>query len=178
VLKFDRTKPDYKDIIPELSKMNAQAAIWVGSGTAVASGIKALRAAGSSMQVVTLSNNASTGFIKLLGDTSRGVIITQVLPYERSIKYAFVKEAQEMAVRADNLELSPAVLEGFATAKVLVEGLRRTKLPMTRSKLIDALESIKKYDLGGLEITYGADDHTGLDFADLSIIGPSGKFQR
>jgi branched-chain amino acid transport system substrate-binding protein len=178
VLKFDRTKPDYKDIIPELSKMNAQAAIWVGSGTAVASGIKALRAAGSSMQVVTLSNNASAGFIKLLGDTSRGVIITQVLPYERSIKYAFVKEAQEMAVRADNLELSPAVLEGFATAKVLVEGLRRTKLPMTRSKLIDALESIKKYDLGGLEITYGADDHTGLDFADLSIIGPSGKFQR
>lgn len=178
VLKFDRTKPDYTTIVPELIKLDAQAAIWVGSGTAVASGIKALRAAGSSMQVVTLSNNASSGFIMLLGDNSRGVIITQVFPYERSFNYAFVREANELAVRANNLELSPAVLEGFASAKVLVEGLRRVTPPYTRSKIIDALETLKKYDLGGLEINFSTEDHTGLDFTDLSIIGTDGKFKR
>ena len=127
---------------------------------------------------MTLSNNASSGFIKLLGDTSRGVIITQVLPYERSFNYAFVKEAHELAVSANNLDLSPAVLEGFASAKVLIEALRRVTPPYTRSKIIDALETFKKYDLGGVEITYAPDDHTGMDFADLSIIGTDSKFKR
>jgi branched-chain amino acid transport system substrate-binding protein len=27
-------------------------------------------------------------------------------------------------------------------------------------------------------VSYGPDDHTGLDFADLSIIGLDGKFKR
>lgn len=178
VLKFDRTKPDYATIVPELIKLDVQTILWIGSGTAVASGIKALRAGGSSAQVVTLSNNASTGFIALLGDSSRGVIISQVLPNERSFNYAVVKEAINLASRDKKLELSPAVLEGYVSAKVLVEGLRRVTPPYTRAKLIGALETIKKYDLGGLEISYSPDDHTGLDFADLSIIGTDGKFKR
>ena len=48
----------------------------------------------------------------------------------------------------------------------------------TRAKLLAGLESIKKFDFGGLEVSYAADDHTGLDFADLSIIGADGKFKR
>lgn len=178
VLKFDRDKPDYSAIVPDIVKTNPQALVWIGSGTAVANGIKALRAAGSTVQVVTLSNNASGGFIKLLGDASRGVIITQVLPYERSQKYAFIKEAAALAGRANNLELSPAVLEGFASAKVLVEALRRATPHATREKIIAALEGMHKFDLGGLEVSYSPTDHSGLDFADLSIISVDGKFRR
>ena len=81
----DRDKPDYAAIVPKLTAANAQAVLWIGSGTAVAEGVKALRAAGSAAQIVTLSNNAASGFIKELGDASGGVIVTQVLPYERSI---------------------------------------------------------------------------------------------
>ena len=70
------------------------------------------------------------------------------------------------------------MLEGYAAAKVLVEGLRRAGPNPTRAKLLAGLESIKKFDFGGLEVSYAADDHTGLDFADLSIIGADGKFKR
>ena len=76
------------------------------------------------------------------------------------------------------MELSPAMLEGYAAARVLVEGLRRAGPNPTRAKLVAALDSIKKFDLGGLEVSYAPDDHTGLDFADLSIIGADGKFKR
>ena len=152
--------------------------VWIGSGTAVSNGVKALRAAGSVVQVVTLSNNASTGFIKSLGDASRGVIITQVLPSERAYNYAFVKEANDLARGQKDLELSPAVLEGFASAKVLVEALRRASPRPTREKIIAALEGMNRFDIGGLEVSYSATDHTGLDFADLSIIGGDGKFKR
>ena len=178
VLKADRNKPDYGMIVPGIVKANAQAVLWIGSGTAVADGIKALRAAGSAAQIVTLSNNASAGFIKSLGTASRGIIVTQVFPYEKSYAYGIVKEAIELAKAKGNTEISPAVLEGFSGAKVLVEALRRASPNPTRQKVLLALESLRKFDIGGLEINYGPDDHTGLDFADLSIIGADGKFKR
>jgi branched-chain amino acid transport system substrate-binding protein len=178
VVKTDRTKPDFSLVPPPLVKAEAQAIVWVGSGTHVVDGIKALRAAGSSAQVVTLSNNASSGFIKSLGENARGVIVTQVFPYERSIAFSMVKDAQELAKARNGTAISPAMLEGFAAAKVLVEGLRRAGKNPTRDRLRTALEGIKNFDLGGLEINYSATDHTGLDFADLSIVGSDGRFRR
>ena len=70
------------------------------------------------------------------------------------------------------------MVEGFVNAKVLVEGLRRAGPQPNRERLQAALESLKKYDLGGLTLSYSATSHTGLDFSDLSIIGPDGNFRR
>ena len=176
--KFDRAKPDFTPIAAKLAKADAQAVLIIASGSAVVDANNAIRAAGSAAQIVTLSNNASAGFIKSLGAHARGVIVTQVYPNERAVTYPMVKEAQELA-RAKGLgDISPAMLEGYAAAKVLVEGLKRAGPKPTREKVQVALESLRKFDLGGLEITYGPDDHTGLDFADLSIIGTDGKFRR
>lgn len=178
VLKADRNKPDYSTIVPPLVAAQAQAVIWIGSGTAVADGIVALRKAGSAAQVVTLSNNASGGFIKLLGEASRGVIVTQVFPYERSYSFPFVMEALSLAKAQGLAEVSPAMLEGFAAAKVLVEGIRRAGPKPTREKVLAALGKMDSFDLGGLNVGYGPGDHTGLNFADLSIIGNDGRFRR
>ena len=176
--KFNRAKPDFAPIAPKVFQSNAQAVMMVASGQAVVDGVKAFRAAGSAAQIVTLSNNASSGFVKSLGENARGVIVTQVFPYERSIAYPMVREAQEMAKAKGQSEVTPAMLEGFAAAKVLVEGLRRAGAKPTREKIQAALEAIRKLDIGGLEVNYSTEDHTGLDFADLSIIGTDGKFKR
>lgn len=173
----DRDKPDYAAIVPAIVQANAQAVLWIGSGSAVVDGIKALRAAGSAAQVVTLSNNASSGFIKQLGEASRGVVVTQVFPSERSISYPMVKEAIALAKAKGQNELSPAALEGFASAKVLVEALRRAGPKPTRARVVAALDGLRDYDLGGLEISYTPQDHSGIDFADLSIIS-EGRFKR
>jgi len=179
IIKADRSKPDYTTIVPPIVKANAQAVMWIGSGSAVADGVKVLRQAGSAAQVVTLSNNASSGFIKSLGDAARGVIVTQVFPNERSTGNAFVNEAIELAKAAGQTGVSPANLEGFAAAKVLVEALRRAAPKPTRESLLTALESLRKFDLGGgLEVSFSPGDHTGLDFTDLSIIGANGKCSR
>ncbi|MBK5206506.1 MAG: ABC transporter substrate-binding protein [Polaromonas sp.] len=176
--KFDRSKPDFAPIAPKVYQSNAQAVIMVASAKAVADGIKTFRAAGSSAQIVTLSNNASGGFVKGLGNNARGVIVSQVFPYERSIAFALVKEAQELAKAKGQNEISPAMLEGFAAAKVLVEALRRAGAKPSREKIQAALEGIHKLDIGGLEVNYSPEDHTGLNFSDLSIIGIDGKFRR
>jgi ABC-type branched-subunit amino acid transport system substrate-binding protein len=174
--KFDRSKPDFSKIAPAIAQSGAQAVLMIASGSAVVDGLKALRAAGSSAQVVTLSNNASGGFIKSLGDNARGVIVSQVFPH--SVAYGLVKEAQDLARAKGVNEVSPAMLEGFAAAKVLVEGLRRAGPKPSRERIQAALEGLTKFDIGGLEVNFSPQDHTGLDFADLAIITADGRFRR
>lgn len=174
--KFNRSKPDFSKIGPDIAKSGAQAVLMIASGAAVVDGIKAIRAAGSGAQVVTLSNNASGGFIKSLGENARGVIVSQVFP--QSLSYGLVKEASDLA-RAKGLgEVSPAMLEGYAAAKVLVEALRRAGPKPNRERIQAALEGLSKFDIGGLEVNFTPQDHSGLDFADLSIISGDGKFRR
>jgi branched-chain amino acid transport system substrate-binding protein len=180
LLKYNRDKPDFAAIVPQLVAADVQAVLFLGSGSVVVDGMKALRASGSRATLVTLSNNASAGFIKGLGDAARGTIVSQVLPAERALSSPIVKEASDLARAAGAAELTPAMLEGFASAKVLAEGLRRAAAArdLSRNGLQKALEGINKFDLGGLELSYGPADHTGLDYADLAIISADGKFRR
>ena len=175
--KYDRAKPDYDTIVPRVIAKEPQAVLFIGSGTAIIDGMKAVRAAGSRAQLVTLSNNASAGFVKSLGNIAHGVVVSQVFPYERSIASPVVKEAMELT-KSKNIELTPIMLEGYVSAKVLVEGLRRAGPGPTRDKLRRALETFNRVDLGGLEVSYSPTDHSGLDYADLSIVGPDGRFKR
>jgi branched-chain amino acid transport system substrate-binding protein len=174
--KLDRAKPDFSKIAPDIVNSGAQATLVIASGSTVVDAIKALRAAGSTCQVVTLSNNASGGFIKSLGEQGRGVIVSQVFP--QSISFTLVKEAGDLARAKGMHDVSPAALEGFAAAKVLVEALRRTNGKPTRDRIQSALEGMSKFDLGGLEISFSPKDHSGLDFSDLSIITADGRFRR
>lgn len=178
VEKFNRAKPDFTQVAPKIAEAQAQAVLFIGSGSAVADGMKALRAAGSRAQVVTLSNNASSGFVKLLGEHARGTIVTQVFPYERSLSAPIVKEAVDMARARGGIEVSPALMEGFAAAKVLVEGLRRTGGNPTRERLVAALNGLRSFDIGGMEVSFSPTDHTGTEYSDLSIIGEDGRFKR
>jgi ABC-type branched-subunit amino acid transport system substrate-binding protein len=176
--KYKREKWDFSKIAPLVASSGVQALLFIGSGNAVADGIAAIRAAGSRAQIVTNSNNASGGFVKLLGANARGTIVTQVFPYERSLAAPMVKEAHDLAVAKGLDGVTPAMLEGFAAAKVLVAGLKRAGPNPTRLKIQQALDGMNRFDLGGLEVSFSPTDHTGLEFVDLSIIGQDGKFRR
>ena len=104
------------------------------------------------------------------------MVVTQVFPSERALGFAINREALSML--KDKNALTPQVMEGFASAKVLVEALRRAGPKPTREKIVDALNGLQRYDLGGLELGFSPTDHTGLDYVELSIIGRDGKFHR
>lgn len=176
-VRFDRAKPEFETLLPKVHAANPQAVLFIGSGEMVSKGMRALRAAGSRAQLLTLSNNASGGFIKALGDASHGVVVSQVFPYERSASSPLIREAQKLA-QAKNLSLSPAMVEGFVSAKVLVEGLRRAGPNLSRERLRQALESMSGVDLGELEISYSPRDHSGISYVDLAIIDQDGRFRR
>lgn len=177
-VKFPRTEPPIDALVKSVVQSEAQAVMVIGASAVTSGIVKGLRGVGAKTQVVTLSNNASEGFVRQLGEHARGLIVTQVFPNERSVTYALVREAQELAKAKGLDSVSPAMLEGFAAAKVLVEGLRRAGRNPTGTKLKEALETMKAYDLGGLSLSYSATNHSGLDFADLSIIDSAGRFRR
>jgi branched-chain amino acid transport system substrate-binding protein len=175
-IKYDRAKPDFAPVAPQIAAADAQAVVFIGAGTQLVEGVAAIRKAGSRAQIVTLSNNASSGFIKALGEHARGTVVAQVFPFERSLNSRLVKEMLEKL--DGKTEPTPAMLEGFAAAKVLVEALKRAGKNPTPASIKTALETFKRVDIGGLEISFSATDHTGLDYADLSIISADGRFKR
>ena len=177
----DREKPNYAALIPKLTELKPLGVLIIGSPTSVTAGIHAMRAAGLKATVATLSNNAAGGFIAGLGPDAGSVIVSQVFPSERRLAVPMIAEASRLAAAQKVTHLTPAMIEGYAAAKVLVAGLRRAEKEskvVTRGSLKRALESLDRFDIGGLEISYSATDHTGLDFADLSMIGPDGTFRR
>lgn len=176
-LRFDRNKPELGPVMQAIAKAGIEALVLIGPGYAVVEGIAALRAAGSTAHVATLSNNASADFVKSLGKDARGVIVTQLFPYERSTASPLVREALGLAKSAGRDELTPAQLEGFAAAKLVVEALRRAGKDVSRENVVKALDGAR-FDLGGLQVHYTDKDHSGLEFTDVSIVGPDGKFWR
>ena len=183
---IDKFKPDYTACVQKSLAANALGVLIVGTPVSVAAGVNAFRASGSQATVATLSNNASSGFIKELGKNAEGVIVSQVFPSERSLATPMIAEAARLASGKKIQQLTPAMIEGFAAAKVLVAGLRRAadanKGVVTRSGLKRALETFNRVDigggLGGRELSYSATDHTGLDYVDLSRINADGLFRR
>jgi len=183
ILGFDRTaatkdNTDFmKPVLDDIIKDSPDVIVVVGAGLAVKNAIIAIRGAGSETKIATVSNNASTGFIKLLDKYGPGVIVSQVFPDEKSLTSGFVREAQILAGKA-KIVLTPAMMEGFAAAKVAVRGLKDAGASPSRASLQKALESLSSFDMGDMSISYSPTDHTGLVLTDLSIISKNKGFLR
>jgi ABC-type branched-subunit amino acid transport system substrate-binding protein len=177
IAKFARVKPDYAATAAAIIKANPSALVIVSSSQNTIAVIKAIRAQGSTMQLLTLSNNTSQAFVKELGAAGAGVIVTQVTPAPHLVTTPLGQEFK-LAAKASGATVSYAAMEGYVNAKVLVEGLRRAGRNLTREGFIRALESMQRVDLGGILITYGDNDHTGSEFVELTMIGKDGRFIR
>lgn len=177
VTKFARVKPDVEATAAEVIKAKPAALIIVSSAKNTVDVIKAIRAQGGQVQIMTMSNNSSSAFVKDLGPAGFGVIVSQITPTPHLLS---TKLGQEfgVAAKAHNVTVSYAAMEGFMNAKVLVEGLRRAGPKLTRDGFVRAMESMQRVDFGGLMVTYGPDDHTGSEFVELTMIGKDGKFVR
>jgi branched-chain amino acid transport system substrate-binding protein len=183
---IDKFKPDYSKCVAQAIQAKPLGMLIIGTTVSVAAGVKALRAAGLKVTVATLSNNAAKGFIDALGENASGVIVSQVFPSERRLASPMIAEAARLAAAKGIKQLTPAMIEGYAASKVLVTALRRAakdnKDNITRASIKKALESFNRVDIGGgvggTELTYTPNDHSGLDYVDLSYIGEDRSFRR
>lgn len=176
--QFSSDKPDFNKHIQALVKTEPHAVICVGSSKRIAELISLARQVRITSTFMTLSNNSSTGFAKELGPNARGVIVGQVTPPPTNLSTRLSNELQQLLVRQSGAAISYSAMEAYASAKVLVEGLRRAGTNLTRQGFVQALQSIHHLDLGGLDIDYSATNRTGSNFVELSILTADGKYLR
>ena len=161
-----------------LLKAEPEAIVQISAYKSCAALIKLARSKGYGGQFFNVSFVGSRALSDELGDAGQGVAISQVVPFPFAQGIPVVREYQQRMTEAGHKEFDFTSMEGFLTAKVLVEGLRRAGKSPTRDGLITGLESMKDFNMGGFAVNYSSKDHQGSSFTDLSIIAKGGKFMR
>jgi len=164
--------------VAAIAKADPQAVIMLTVLDAGVAFVKQMKKTGRGPVFLTLSNNSSNAFIQNLGEDGWGVAVSQVSPFPFSRTMLITKEFQDVIKGRTDVAPSYSSMEGFISAKVLVEGLKRAGPKPTREKLIAGLETMNKFDMGGVDVTYGPELRTGTSFIDITIISKSGKFVR
>ena len=177
VFSYDRAKGDTNEAAEKVIEAKPQAIVTAGHSKPLSNLVRKVRASEvSAVPIVTLSNLSSQSFLKDLGDVKHGVIVMQVFPDPAKDFTRIAVEMRRLAADRPDFVVSHMAMEGFAAAKVLVEGLKRAGRSPSRASLIAGLESLQAYDLGGLQVTYGPGNHSGLSFVDASIVNRKGAF--
>ena len=119
------------------------------------------------------SSFAGTSFVNELKDDATGVKVIQVLPSPSKSSLRLAREFREHLRQADpKMKPNYTNFEGYVSARVLVEGLRRAGRNPSRERFVAALESISEFDLGGYHVGYSAKSHAGSRFVDIGIFTP------
>lgn len=174
----ERNSVDVTQSLATLIKAEPEAIVQISAYKSSAALIKQARAKGYGGQFFNVSFVGSRAMAEELGDVGQGVVISQVVPFPYAQSTPLVREYQQRMIEAGHKDFDFSTLEGFITAKILVEGLRRAGKNLTRGGLITGLESMQEFDMGGFTVRYGPNDHQGSNFTDLTIIGRGGKFLR
>jgi ABC-type branched-subunit amino acid transport system substrate-binding protein len=175
-------KPDAAKVAAALKAAGVQAMFNHGSYADYAAIILEAKRRNLDIQFLAVNSGAQQ-MVRLLGnEAAQGLIFTQVVPYPWRTTPSVVRDFREaQQAFAPGAEVSFSALEGYLSAKVLVEALRRAarpSRPLERATLLAALESMSTYDVGGLEVSFGAASRRGADFVDTVVVARDGRFAR
>lgn len=174
----ERNTIDVAAAVKAIAPTEPQAVVMVSAYKSCAAFIREMKKAKSNPQFINVSFVGSRALANELGETGRGVGITQVVPFPWNVGLPVVREYQRLfSAFSGKSEFSFTSLEGFIAAKVLVEGLRRTGPNLTREHLIATMENFS-FDTGGFAVSYTPDDRSGSHFVELTVITKEGKFLR
>lgn len=125
----------------------------------------------------SISFLGSRPLLSALGEASIGITVAQVVPNPGNPAIPVVKAYQEAIRKLGGVEAGYSSLEGYVNARILLEALRRAGRGASREKLVEALHSMRPYDMGGFEVRYGPKDHSGTDFVELTYFNGE-RFRR
>ncbi len=137
-------------LVAQISAFNPEVVVLGAAYQVVVSIIKAVRAGGSKPIFVILTRGVSAERLaKDLGLDAEGVIISQGLPSTDRRDLRAVADYDQLLKRYfPGVHPTPEGLDGFLQAVVLTAGLVRAGKHPTREGWIDAVESMRDFDLG------------------------------
>ena len=125
----------------------------------------------------SISFLGSRPLLAALGEAAAGITVAQVVPNPTNPAIPVVKAYQDAIKKLGGVDIGYSSLEGYVNARILIEALRRAGRSATREKFVEALHSMRPYDMGGFEVRYGPNDHEGTDFVELTYFNGE-RFRR
>ena len=122
-------------------------------------------------------NSGSTQLARHLGNLAHGMTFSQVMPSPWERKTAITRAYQDaFAASKPGQDFSYGSLEGYVTARALVDALQLAGRQPTRRSFVEGLNNAA-INIEGLQLTYSDQAHTGLDWVDLAIVTREGRFR-
>ncbi|WP_431068268.1 ABC transporter substrate-binding protein [Ralstonia holmesii] len=140
--------------------------------------LRAYRERGGNAVVTTDSTPSADELVRASSaDLARGVCIAEVMSAltKRNTKLARAFVTDMTAAGRPDLAKSTTALEGYASARLFVEALRKINGPVTGDAVRTALQTRGPFDLGDFELKYGPTQFEGSQYVDIGIIGREGR---
>ncbi len=184
-LNYKRNTIDVDDAVTRLrqSKVPIKAVVMVATYRAAAKFIEKTRDAYPAMIYTNVSFVGSSSLaeeLMLLGPRfANGVIVTQVVPPVDGYASVVLEYKKALANYSSPGEVAGYVsFEGYLAAKILVEALRRAVPQFDTEKVVDALETLRDFDIGlGVPINFSRIEHQALHKVWGTQLDGSGRYQ-
>lgn len=174
----ERNSLDVDAAVKAIAKSSPQAVVMVTLYKPTAAFVKAMRKINQNPQFMTLSPVGADLLVAELGNDARGIGISQVMPYPFNDTTPVVREYQRLMQGVKSTNYSYYGIEAYITAKVMVEAIKRSGKDLTREKLVQTLEGMSNFDLGGFRVSFTANERAGSRFVDLTVVGSGGRVLR
>lgn len=172
-VSMNRNATDFSAQVDTLMRANPEAVVFISNGPPIVKVIQGMRAKGYVGQFATSSFSGLK--VEDLSQHAAGLVMSQVLPPPSRTHLKLVKEYQQhLQEFAPGAKPNYTSLESYISARVLVEGLRRTGGNVSGPRLVEALETLGRLDLGGYDITFSARDHNGSNYVDTGVVTREG----
>jgi branched-chain amino acid transport system substrate-binding protein len=171
-----RNSVDVAGAVAAIAKSNPQAVVMVSLYRPTAEFIKQMRKAGSNPFFVALSPVGTDQLIAELGsEHTRGIQVSQVIPYPWGDKLEVVREYKKMlATHNKTAAVSYYGLEGYLNARLVIAALERAGPNPSREKLIAALRAAP-FNLDGYRVNFAPGSNSGSNYVEISVVGAGGR---
>lgn len=159
--RYKRNTMDIADGLASIRSSNPDAIVMVGTYAPLAKFVRESKAQGMDSLFLNVSFVGTEAFAKDVGRDGDGVVITQVVPPPNRMDLPAIAEYHKaLAAHFPNENPNFVSLEGYITARILVEGLKRAGPNPTRAGLISAIEGMNGLDVGvGSKTAYSPTFH-------------------
>lgn len=155
-------------------------AVLVGlAGKPTVDFVKAIRLQRKGLPLYALSVMGAAATLKAMGDDATGIVVSQAVPLPGNNVVPMVREFQQAWKAAGvTLEASHLALEGYINARIFAEVLRRAGRNPTRASFVESAWNLKRYDLGGFEVSFSDSATSASRFVELTMVSREGRFIR
>ena len=171
---YERNTVAVMGALRDIYRAKPEAVILVGAYAACSEFIKLSKTKiGDELVFCNISFVGTESLRQALGGYGKDIIVSQVVPSPYDANLALTKEFKyAMDKYQHDAPRTFTSFEGYIVGKLFCEIATAVKGELTRENFIHTMQQVGRFDLGGVVLNFGENDHQGMDEVYLTQIYP------